>query len=283
MTMRFRSAIGTAALAAALCVPLADAYAFDESKYPNLKGQWRRVEPGNPTRFDPSKPAGRGQEAPLTPEYQAIFEGGLADLAAGGPGLDMSYTCLPPGMPRIMNVYSPMEIVLTEHTTYILIDHIHDNRRIYTDGRNWPQDIEPSFKGYSIGRWIDEDGDGKFDVLEVETRHFKGPRALETTGLPLHRDNQTVVKERIFFSKAQPGILHDEITVTDNAFTRPWTVLKSYRRMGGPQPVWQENLCTEENGHVEIGGQNYMLGADGLLMPTKKGQAPPDLRYFPKQ
>jgi hypothetical protein len=278
--MRIRSLTAFIALAVALCLTMAEANAFDETKYPNLKGQWRRVEPGDPTRFDPAKPAGRGQQAPLTPEYQAIFEAGLADLAAGGPGLDMSYTCLPPGMPRIMNVYSPMEIVLMAETTYILIDHIHDNRRIYTDGRDWPENIEPSFEGYSIGKWIDEDGDGKFDVLEVETRHFKGPRALETTGLPLHRDNQTIVKERIYFDKAEPGILHDEITVIDHAFTRPWTVLKSYRRIGGARPVWREAVCTENNNHVEIGKQNYMLSAEGLLMPTRKDQPAPDLRYF---
>jgi len=44
--------------------------------------------------------------------------------------------------------------------------------------------------GYSIGNWKDEDGDGRFDLLEVETRNFKGPRNLEATGLPLHRDTR---------------------------------------------------------------------------------------------
>ena len=91
--------------------------------------------------------------------------------------------CLPPGMPRIMNAFEPMEIVVTPSTTYILISHIHDNRRIYTDGRDWPTDPEPSFKGYSIGKWVDTDGDGRYDVLEVETRYMKGPRAYDTTGL----------------------------------------------------------------------------------------------------
>jgi hypothetical protein len=38
----------------------------------------------------------------------------------------------------------------------------------------------------------------------------------------------------------------------------------------------------EGNNHVEIRGQNYFLSADGYLMPAKKGQAPPDLRYFNK-
>jgi hypothetical protein len=283
--MLARGTIGSIALAAMFCGTIGcattdGARAFDETKYPDLKGQWRRVEPGDPTRFDPSKPPGRGQQAPYTPEYQALFEGGLADLAEGGAGLDKSPFCMPPGMPRSMNVYTPMEIVVTPDTTYILIDHIHDNRRIFTDGRDWPADVEPSYAGYSIGKWIDTKGAGRYDLLEVETRYFKGPRELETTGLPLHRDNQTVVKERIFFDQTETGILHDEITVFDHAFTRPWTVLKSYRRTPNARPVWTESVCAEGNQHVEIANQSYLLSAEGHLMPTKKNQPPPDLRYF---
>ena len=154
-------------------------------------------------------------------------------------------------------------------------------RRIFTDGRDWPKDIEPSYAGYSIGRWIDENGDGRYDVLEVETRGFKGPRALETTGLPLHRDNETIVKERIYFDKADPNILHDEITTFDHAFTRPWTVIKNYPRDKVPAPIWwAEEVCAENNAHVSVGKEDYFVSSDGYLMPVKKGQAPPDLRYF---
>ena len=32
----------------------------------------------------------------------------------------------------------------------------------------------------------------------VETRNLKGPRSYDSTGLPLHQDNQTVIKERIY-------------------------------------------------------------------------------------
>jgi hypothetical protein len=54
-----------------------------------------------------------GQEAPLTPEYQAIYEANLADHAAGGQGIESTFTCLSPGMPRVMLAYAPMEIVVT--------------------------------------------------------------------------------------------------------------------------------------------------------------------------
>ena len=61
---------------------------------------------------------------------------------------------------------------------------------------------------------------------------------------------------------------------------RPWTITKNYRRVGGARPVWREQVCVEHNQHIQIGKDNYFLSADGYLMPTKKDQAPPDLRYF---
>src|SRR5262249_12902595 len=192
--MSHRSSIAATALAGALFA--AFTAAADDSKYPNLKGQWNTLSPRG--SFDPEKPPGRGTLAPLTEEYKAVYEANVKDQLAGGHGTEPSYMCLPPGMPRAMIAYESMEVVVTPETTYILIDHIHDHRRIHTDGRPWPDDIEPSFRGYSIGKWTDEGNTGRFNVLEVETRGFKGPRAYDTSGLPLHHDNKTVVKERIF-------------------------------------------------------------------------------------
>jgi hypothetical protein len=63
------------------------------------------------------------QEAPLTPEYQAIFDAGQADQAAGGQGTNPTATGLAPGMPRSINVYHPMEIVITPDTVHILDQH----------------------------------------------------------------------------------------------------------------------------------------------------------------
>src|SRR6266568_3604789 len=276
-----RSLIAAIAIVVALCATTAEIRAWDDSKYPDLKGQWVRA-PGGGARYDWSKPAGRGQEAPLTPEYHAIYEATLADQAAGGQGIDPTYRCLSPGMPRIMHVYAPMEIVVTPDTTHILIEHIHDSRRIHTDGRDWPEnmDQDPQFSGYSIGKWVDEDGDGRYDALVVETRGLKNPRTYDATGIPFHADGRTVIREKIYLDKASSSTLHDEITVIDNALTRPWTALKTYRRVAAKGPIWwREDICAENNVHVVIGKEDYFLSADGLLMPIKKDQPPPDLRY----
>ena len=282
--MLHRSLLGAIALAA-LSMSAANAEILDYSKYPNLKGQWSRfIVPGLPGQpsFDQTKPWGFGQEAPLTPEYKAVLEASLADQAKGGQGnfVDGS-RCLAYGMPMMMAAFYPQEYVVTPETTHILINNADHGRRIYTDGRDWPKEIEPTYQGYSIGKWRDEDGDGRYDVLEVETRGpFKGPRVYDATGLPLHSDNQSVFKERIHLDKADPNILHDEITVIDHALTRPWTVDKRYRRNADPHPAWLEYVCNENNAQISVGKDNYYLSADGFLMPARKDQAPPDLRYF---
>jgi hypothetical protein len=269
---------------AALSVSTASGQIVDYSKYPDLKGQWNRFAVpglfGQPS-FDQSKPWGFGQEAPLTPEYKAILEASVADQATGGLGNGVDHVrCSAAGMPFMMVAFRPLEFIVMPDTTYILIADYDPLRRIFTDGRDWPKEIEPTFQGYSIGKWVDRDGDGRFDVLEVETRGFKGPRVYDITGLPLHRDNQSIFKERIYLDKADPNLLHDEITVIDHALTRPWTVDKKYVREADPRADWPESICPEYNAQIFIGKDNYYLSADGFLMPAKKGQAPPDLRYF---
>jgi hypothetical protein len=274
-----------ALLAAALLMTLGGAQAFDDSEYPNFKGQWRRIPvPGvrGQISFDQHKSWSWEQEAPLTPEYKKVYEQNLKTQAEGSTGEWLGISCLGFGMPIMMYGGEPIEIVITPATTYILLNWVEHGRRIYTDGREWPAEIEPTLQGYSIGKWVDTDGDGKFDVLEVETRGFKGPRHYDASQIPLHHDNQSVFKERFFINKTDNNILHDEITVIDNALTRPWTVLREYRRNPVERPVWREFICAEGNSlsHVQIGKENYFLSADGLLMPVRKGQEPPDLRYF---
>jgi hypothetical protein len=246
---------------------------IDMSKYPDMAGGWGRSEV---FQWTP-----RGEKPPLTPEYQAIYDAAAAERKATGNVSDIMYRCFPPGMPREMVVYSPMEIVITPGTTYMLIDHIHDDRRIFTDGRGWPEEeVDPSFSGYSLGKWVDETGSGKYSALEVETRLIKGPRTLDGL-LPTHKDNQTIVKERLYLDKANRNILHNEITVIDHAYTRPWTVTFNYPRYQNPGPTgWPEEVCAEAQVWVRIGKEDYYLSADGNLMPTKKDQPPPDLRYF---
>jgi hypothetical protein len=276
MTMRL---IGTFACATILGLPLTGTLAQDKSpdlsKYPtNWEGQWRRAQ--GVGAWDPSKPPGLGQQAPLTPEYQAIFEANIKKLEAG-KDVDPKSTCAPPGMPRVMMVYQPMEIVIKPTVTYLLIESPSPIRRIYTDGRAWPKQFLPAFNGFSIGEWADTDGDGKYDTLNIETRGISGTRLFDGNGIQLHADDMTIIKEKISLDKANPEVMRNEVTTIDNALTRPWTVTRLYRREKTPN--YAEYNC-EDNHYVVINGENYLLGIDGFLMPLMKDQPPPDLRYF---
>ena len=282
--------VGTAALKAGLLAvalfAAIDIAAAEESKYPDLRGQWigiLRTSAGIPGQasFDPGKPWGKGQQAPLTREYEAILEANLKSQAEGGLGDWRGAACLGFGMPLIAYGFQPMEIIVTPETTYILVNWVEHTRRIYTDGRSWPAEIEPTLTGYSIGRWLDESNSGRYDTLEVETRGpFKGPRHYDAAGLPLHHDNLSIFKERFYLDKSEKNLLHDQITVVDHALTRPWTVTRDFRRNPNPRPNWGEFVCAEGNAYVTIENETYFLSADGQLMPMKKGQRPPDLHYF---
>jgi hypothetical protein len=276
--MRDRSSIAVAAFSAALLMEIAGPTAYAETRYPDVRGQWTAI--GGSVKFVPDRPRGLGQEAPLTPEYQAIFEANLKDMAEGGQGTDPTTWCLSPGMPRVTNGYGEIEFVITPETFHVLVFHVLDSRRIFTDGRDFPTDVDPTFLGISIGRWIDTKGDGHYDTLEAETRNVKGPRAFDASGLPLHADNQTIVKERYTFDDRHPDVITNEVTVFDHALTRPWSVTKRYRRESNPHPWWVEDNCMENNNHIRIQGEPYFLSADGVIMPAKKGQRAPDLRYF---
>ena len=276
-----RAAIGGMGLALALGLASVEAWsfkawAFDDAQYPDWKGAWVRI--GN-AGFDPTKANGLPQQPPLTEEYRAIWEANMAAAAAGDQNYNPQARCLPGGMPRMMIAFEPMEIIVRPDVTYLHLSYLNSFRRVYTDGRAWPAQPRPTLNGYSIGQWVDEDRDGRFDALLIETRGFGGPRHFDSSGIPTHQDNQTVIKEQVRLDKANQNVLVIELKVSDNALSRPWSVTRKYRR--DRNAVWIEHNCAESQ-QVYVGKDTYFLSADGHLMPTRKEQLPPDLRYFKK-
>src|SRR5437868_9768319 len=126
-------------LALTLLIGIGSAAAFDDSRYPNLKGQWERFVvrglPGQPS-FDQTKGWGTFQQAPLTPEYQAILEKSMADQVGGGHGNAIDHArCAGAGMPFMMIAFRPLEFAVTPDTTYIIMADFDALRRVFTDWR----------------------------------------------------------------------------------------------------------------------------------------------------
>ncbi|MEI9890998.1 MAG: hypothetical protein WDN45_10895 [Caulobacteraceae bacterium] len=115
----------------------------------------------------------------------------------------------------------PIEFLFTPGRVTVLMEAWTQTRRIYTDGRKHPDDLEATFYGHSTGRW-----DG-----QTPDRGHRGPEAgsLIATGMG-HSDKERVT-ERIHLSPTDPDQLMDEITITDpEALEKPWSGTYRYRR-----------------------------------------------------
>ena len=192
-----------------LLLSSAGARAFDDANYPDLSGQWLRINQGKGGQitFDPTKSWGVGQEAPLTPEYQAILEASIADQAQRRPGqLAIRRTLL---SARHAGDHERLQFhgdrgAAGGHLCADRAQSAHPSPHLYRRAR-LAGEVEPTFQGYSIGHWIDSTGSGRYDVLEVETRGLQGAaRHRLRPACRCMRDNQTVVKERIYLDKADP-------------------------------------------------------------------------------
>jgi len=83
-------------------------------------------------------------------------------------------------------------------------------------------------------------GNGRYHILEVETRGFKGPPVYDSSGIPLHAGNQSVINERIYLDKPTLTSFHNQIRVIDHAYDASMDDDQSYRRSPNPRPVWSE-------------------------------------------
>jgi hypothetical protein len=171
---------------------------------------------------------------PYTSAYEARYEAVLAQTKSG-MATDPVGKCLPPGFPRIMTTPMPLEFILEPHRTTILFEGFFQLRRIWTDGRAHPDDLELTYNGHSIGHW-------EGDTLVVDTVGLRGDTIFDVTGAP-HSDAPRVT-ERI--RRTGPNTREDQLTLDDSkAFTKPWVVTRIYRR----EPNWEiaEYVCEENN------------------------------------
>ena len=242
--------------AAAATQPVNKAWpkAYKPKSRRDFTGNWVRRQ--DSPSWVPFVTRGRAQNAPLTPEYEAIFKRHDDNARAGHPTGDITANCLPQGMPRIMTMTFPMEIVQDDSQVHIYAEWQEQTRRIYVDGRPLDPDPDSTFYGQSVGHW-------EGDVLYATTFGVRGDTNLEASGLP-HSD-KLVTYERMWLS--DDNTLNDEITLVDpKAYTRPWTVVKSYARGEPGMPVLPY-VCLENNRNP--------IAADGSIQTVLQGVKTP--------
>jgi hypothetical protein len=128
--------------------------------------------------------------------------------------LEPDANCLPQGVPKIDAAPVPWKILQLPNQVVILYEAFTQFRQIFMDGRPLPKDPNPTWLGYSVGRW-------DRDALVVDSSGFNGRAWLDQSGHPATESLH--VTER--FRRVDFGHLEIEITINDpGAYTKPWTV-----------------------------------------------------------
>ena len=176
---------------------------------------------------------------PYTPAYQKIFDDRMAAVKRGHASGDTGSRCLPFGLPLLLtaNAY-PNEIVQTPGQTTIFFFNSFPVV-IWTDGRGHPKDVQPSFNGNSVGRWVG-------DTLFIDTTGFNGAAPLDTH-LDPHSDKLHI---KWSIEPVARDILHVHMTFYDkDAFTEPVATTNIWQRK--TERKWEildDASCFENNG-----------------------------------
>ena len=196
---------------------------------PNISGTWlaqtsnRTIAPldGGPT--------------PFLPWAQTYFDERAKAEASGMPLFDTNASCLPSGVPRVLPVPYPLDIVQTPDLTIIGVEVMHSFRIIHMDDKEPPPEYKATYLGYSRGHW---DGDS----LVVVTMGMNGFTQTDEEGRP--KSSKIKVTERI--RKVAPDILEDTYTIDDpGTYARPWTARSRFKWAADAR--LNEYICEENN------------------------------------
>jgi hypothetical protein len=220
---------------------------------PDLSGVWRTAY-GNPDENE--RLFGAGVKAFIQPgddpsSFSKYFLDILVDFPAGAKPMrpaaaelfqrnvrfkanSSSARCLPQGLPRTdINSYAPFKIIQTPGVIAVLYEVDNTHRQIYTDGRPLPVDPQPTWGGYSVGRW-----DG--DVLVVDAAGFNDETWLDSGGHP--HSNALRVHER--FRRRDFGHMDLSVTIDDpKMYTQPFTI--GVTELLLPDTDILESVCNE--------------------------------------
>jgi hypothetical protein len=180
-----------------------------------------------------------GVEVPFRPEAEAIYKKRRETNSLGRP----TERCLPHSVPDAALVGYPFKIIQTPAQLVILFEPFIDYRQIFTDGRTLPKDPQPTWMGYSVGKW-------EGDTLVVDSSGFNDQTWLDDGGHP-HSDALHVIER---FRRIDFGHMELGITINDaKMYTKPWTVTVPYNLV--PDTELIEYVCENEKDLVHMVGK----------------------------
>ena len=174
-------------------------------------------------------------ELPLQPSAAKVYEERIETNGKDHPGV----RCLPSGIPEKLSVPDGVKIVQTPDVTLFLWDSRTIFRQVFTDGRSFPKDPQPTWMGYSIGHWEGE-------TFVVETIGQNGKTWLDMRGLPGTESLRVVER----YTRPTIGRINIDVTIDDpKAYTRSWDVHLTWELM--PDLELIESVCEENSKDLE--------------------------------
>jgi hypothetical protein len=164
-----------------------------------------------------------GKLPPLTPAAKTVYDAHRAAAAKGDYSFDGLTHCLPPGLPRLMLMHEPFEILQKPKVIYFVHQLNRLPRRAYLD-EALPTDVDPHYLGYSVAKW-------EGDALVIDTNGFDDSTVLDSTGLP-HSDAMHLTER---YELSSDGMrLHLRYTIDDpKTFTQTWSGQADYKKRPG--------------------------------------------------
>jgi len=175
------------------------------------------------------------EDSPLRPSALPVFQEHRAGLAK-----DISATrCLPFGVPLMDTAAAPYKLIQTPGAILMLYEQNTNFRQIFMDGRKFPEDPQPSWLGYSVGKW-----DG--DALVVDTIGLNDRSWLDAFGHP-HSEAMHVTER---FHRRDFGHMELQVTVDDpKTYTRPFSIKLNLLLL--PDTDLIESFCPENEKDVK--------------------------------
>ena len=201
---------------------------------PDLSGIWRRPD----TKYLVNLGAD-GIEIPMQPWAEKLYKDRQANDSKDWP----NGRCLPNSVTDGDGHPTPRKIIQQPGLIVLIFETYHYYRQIFTDGRSLPEEREPAWFGYSVGKW---DGDS----LVVDTVGLKEETWLDFAGHP-HSDALHIIER---FRRMDFGHMEVQVTVDDpKAYLKPWTARIEWELL--PDTDLLDWVCENERDFLRLSGK----------------------------